>query len=147
MLWRNPNELLANPMISFLVDMLETSLLLPRLASVFSPETSLFSGMQGIKLPLQALLMVETGLSSRLSGRKLARVSRLDCWLEENWSWKQCCYFCSYSVKSAVFCICRNDCTFNTYDYSMGNIEIVRVSSDYLWSMCWIVDAYFYACR
>ena len=85
MLWRNPNELLANPVISFLVDMLEMSLLLPRLASVFSPETSLFSGMQGIKLPLQALLMVETGLGSRLSGGKLARVSRL----EENWSWKQ----------------------------------------------------------
>lgn len=89
MLWRNPNELLANPVISFLVDMLEMSLLLPRLASVFSPETSLFSGMQGIKLPLQALLMVETGLGSRLSGGKLARVSRLYCWLEENWSWKQ----------------------------------------------------------
>ena len=45
--------------------------------------------MQGIKLPLQALLMVETGLGSSLSGGKLARVSLLDCWLEGNWSWKQ----------------------------------------------------------
>lgn len=43
MLWRNPNELLASPMISFLVDMLEMSLLLPKLASVSSPEKSLFS--------------------------------------------------------------------------------------------------------
>ena len=88
MLWRNPNELLASPVISFLVDMLEMSLLLLRLASVSSPEKSLFSHARD-QLPLQAFLMVETGLGFRLSGGKLARVSPLDCWIEGNCSWQQ----------------------------------------------------------